>query len=125
MTIIDMLNIWADLSLSIVEASAKLGAPRESLVLESGGGSWGQAFDVWEEEFEQRIKLTIDILIYGEGKDKGILTNDEQIAVQVTHGVLPDVFVSNRPHPKFRADDYSRALFKLKRSMIGRGFIVE
>lgn len=120
MTIIDMLNIWAELSVPVSKATKVLEAPHESHAFESGGDGWGQAFDEWEEKNNKNIKQSLDILIYGSGKDKGILDHIEQIAIEHHH--LSAVFKSVRTSI---GEDYARAINKLKPKMIGRGFLVE
>lgn len=120
MTIIEMLNIWSELQSSVHSAASKLGYPQKSIALQGGGGTWGQAIDDWEEENNAKIKGTLDALIYGEGRDTGILTMSERMAVEHHH--ISAVYVSKRTNI---ADDYSRALFKLKPAMERRGFIVD
>ena len=120
MNIIDMLNIWAEHQSSIKSASSKLGYPQRSLAMQSGGGTWGQAFDEWEDEDNSKIKDCLDALIYGQGRDTGILTISERIAVEHHH--IAAVFISNRTNI---ADDYTKALFKLKPAMENRGFFVD
>lgn len=126
MTIIEMLGIWAERTNSIAsDGAAKLNLPEQSIGLQGGSGStWGTTYNEWEDENEQNIKSTLDVLIYGAGRDKGILSKGEVYAVEVNH--LPDVphvFVSNRGVSL--SDEYSRALFKLKPAMVGRNFIVD
>jgi len=126
MKITDMLVIWADRTNSIAaDGSARLDYPEGSVGLQGGStGTWGTAFDEWEEEHEGSIKSSLDALIYGVGKDRGILTDSERYAVEANHiDGAPHVFVSNRG---LTLDDfYTRALFKLKPAMAKRGFLVE
>ena len=126
MTIIEMLVIWSERTNTIAsDGAARLDYPEKSIGLEGGSnGTWGATFDDWEDEHHQNIKSTLDVLIYGAEKDKGILTPSEVYSVEIHH--LPDVphtLVSNRGISV--ADDYSRALFKLKPAMIKRNFLVD
>lgn len=126
MTIIEMLNIWADKTSSIAKAgAARLDFPEGSIGLQGGSnGTWGTTFAEWEEENDENIKSTLDVLIYGTGRDKGILTQSEIYSIEVNHiADTPHTLVSNRGISI--ADDYSRALFKLKPAMIRRNFMVE
>ncbi len=126
MTIIEMLCVWAERTNSIAaDGAARLNMPEESYGLQGGSGStWGTTFIEWEEDNEQSIKSTLDVLIYGSGRDKGILTQGEVYAVEVNHlPEAPHVFVSNRGISL--ADEYTRALFKLKPAMEKRGFVVD
>lgn len=126
MTIIEMLNIWADKTSSIAQAgSARLDFPEGSIGLQGGSnGTWGTTFAEWEKEHEENIKSSLDVLIYGAARDKGILTPSEVYSVEVNHiAGTPHTLISNRGISL--ADDYERALFKLKPAMIKRNFVVE
>jgi hypothetical protein len=121
MTVIEMLDIWANRSAGVAANAASMLRETKSLVVQNGRtDSWGIDLDDWEEELHDNITSSLNILIYGPGREKGILDRSEQIAVEHHH--IAAVWVSNRTNI---ANDYERALFKLKPAMERRGFVVE
>lgn len=121
MTIIEMLNVWAEKSAGVAAHAASMIREGRSLVVQNARtDSWGIDLDEWEDELNENITSTLNILIYGQGKDPGILSISERIAVEHHH--VAAVYVSVRTNI---ADDYNRALFKLKPAMNKRGFLVE
>lgn len=121
MTIVEMLNVWAQRTAGVAAHAASMIRKSGSLVVQNGRtDSWGIDLDEWEEENNQNITSILNVLIYGQGKDPGILSISERVAVEHHH--IAAVWVSNRTNI---ADDYNRALFKLKPAMEKRGILVE
>lgn len=125
MKITDMLCIWAEKTNSIAEdGAARLDYQEKAIGFNTeSSGSWNSPLEDWEEEINSKIKSSLDALIYGVDRDKGILTPSEVYAVEVNHLDMPHTLVSNRGISV--DDDYTRALFKLKPAMKNRGFEVE
>ncbi len=121
MTIIEMLNVWAEKTAGVAKHAGSMIKQSGNLVVECGrSDSWGIDLDEWEDDLHQNITSNLNTLIYGQGKDPGMLTISERIAVEHHHIVA--VWVSPRTNI---ADDYAKALFKLKPAMARRGFVVE
>lgn len=126
MNIIEMLCVWAERTNSIAaDGAARLGFKGEAVGFNTeSSGSWSTPIEEWEDEINDKIKSSLDALIYGVDRDKGILTPSEVYAVEINHlEDVPHELVSNRGVSV--DDDYTRALFKLKPAMEKRGFVVE
>lgn len=112
-----MLDIWANFKQNESEvAIRKIGYPSSSLVFQSGWAS--KHTEEMEDELDARIYSALDALIFGVGKDAGILTTNEQTAIMNNH--VSAVFQSNRIDINMH---YDFAKAKLKRGMEKRGFI--
>jgi hypothetical protein len=121
MRIEEMINVWVEYSDKKESAvGSKLGFNPNSAVLQSGGSSW-KTLEDYEDDFLYSVYHAMEALIFGVGRDYGILTALESSAVLNNH--MASAFKSARG---INLDSYYEvAKYKLKQAMSKRGFIVD
>lgn len=106
----DALDVWAEW-MEVDEEKNKLGYPSHSLVMLSGGGTWGSFVEDQEEEQENQLARAV-YAIYVE------LPHPQQLAIDHFH--LAAVWRSNRTNIE---EDYADALMAIQCGLRKRGML--